>query len=136
LSAAIPESFRQATFVPMPPSKAPGHPGYDARMIQLLRWVTPGLDIQEILQAGADGAALQKGISPLERAANLVATSDSGRLSETIVLVDDVITSGAHFRAGAIALGRVCESRKIIGLFLARTRTSRDTSASVARNSA
>jgi predicted amidophosphoribosyltransferase len=134
LSAAIPESLRQATFVPMPPSKAPGHPGYDSRLIQLLRWVTPGLDIQEILHAGADGAALQKGISPLDRAANLVATFDSGRLSDTIVLVDDVITSGAHFRAASIALGRVCGSRKIIGLFLART--IRETSASSAHNSA
>lgn len=123
LSAAIPEPWRrQATFVPLPPSKTPSHPGYDARVIHLLRWVIPGLDIQEILQAGTDSAALQKGISPLDRATNLVATIHGDPLSETIVLVDDVITSGAHFKAAVTALkGHVSQSQKVIGLFLART---------------
>ena len=91
-------------------------------MIQLLRWAIPGLDIQELLQAGPDSAALQKGISPLDRATNLVATTHGDPLSETIVLVDDVITSGAHFKAAVSALeGCVSQPRKIIGLFLART---------------
>jgi hypothetical protein len=129
-SAVIPEAWRsQAMFVPLPPSKSTSHPQYDGRLLTLLGWVQPGLtNVQEILQARTDSAACQKGISPLERAAGLIVISE-GRSpqSETIVLVDDVVTSGAHFKGAVLALRRVYRPRKFVGLFLARTVVNRGT---------
>jgi hypothetical protein len=124
LSAVIPDAWRrQAVFVPLPPSKSAGHAEYDERLLKLLRWVQPGLtNIEGLLQTRTDSAALQKGISPLERAANMIVTSE-GRtpLPKTLILVDDVVTSGAHFKAACIVLNRAFRPQKIIGLFLART---------------
>jgi predicted amidophosphoribosyltransferase len=127
LSAVIPEAWRsQALFVPLPPSKSAGHAEYDERLLKLLHWVQPGLtNIRGILQTRTDNAAFQKGISPVERAANMIVTSVGRVLQpETLVLVDDVVTSGSHFKAACLVLNRTYRPRKIIGLFLARTARS------------
>jgi hypothetical protein len=124
LSVVIPETWRShGLFVPMPPSKCAGHADYDGRLLKLLYWVRPALsNVRGILQTRTDGAALQKGISPFERAANMIVTSDSQTpKAETLILVDDVLTSGAHFKAASLVLNRIYRPRKIIGLFLART---------------
>ena len=124
LSAVIPETWRsRAMFVPLPPSKSTSHPQYDGRLPTLLAWVQPGLtNVREILQARTDSTACQKGMSPAERSAGLIVTSE-GRSPppDTIILVDDVVTSGAHFKGAALALQRIYQPRKIVGLFLART---------------
>ncbi len=46
-----PEFLDQATFVPVPPSKAKGEPGYDDRLIKILESVRPDrqLDIRELI---------------------------------------------------------------------------------------
>lgn len=75
-----------------------------------------------LLQVRAATVSLQKGLSPAERAANLLLTLDRRPLPKLLVLVDDVVTSGAHFKAAGIALRSICTDRRIIGLFLARTR--------------
>jgi hypothetical protein len=124
LSAVIPEAWRtQAMFVPLPPSKSPSHSDYDGRLLKLLSWVQPGLtNVREILQARTDSPACQKGVSPLERTANLTVTCENrSPRPDTIILVDDVVTTGAHFKAAVIVLRRTYQTQKIIGLFLART---------------
>jgi predicted amidophosphoribosyltransferase len=127
LSAVIPATWRsQALFVPLPPSKSAGHPEYDGRLLKLLHWVQPGLtNVRGILQTRTDSPAFQKGISPVERAANMMVTSEARTLQpEILILVDDVVTSGAHFKAASLVLNRTYRPRKIIGLFLARTARS------------
>jgi predicted amidophosphoribosyltransferase len=125
ISASLPGSWREsATFVPMPSSKTKGHPDHDTRIARLLGWVRPGLaDVRNLLQVRADTPSLQKGVVPLDRAANLIVTPEVNRPAppSTIVLVDDVITSGAHFRAAVLALHEKCAPKKVIGLFLCRT---------------
>jgi hypothetical protein len=100
-----------------------GAPEYDGRMLRLLSWVQPSLpNVQAMLAARSDGAAYEKGLSPTERAANLTVTSDGQSLRpDTIILVDDVVTSGSHFKAAALVLRHIYGPRKIVGLFLART---------------
>lgn len=127
LQASVdPAWLRRATLVPMPPSKAPGHPEHDDRMLQLLQKLGPApLDVRELLyQARSMDAAHA---SPDRPQPDEVAASY--RISETlsepaptqIGLFDDVLTTGAHFRAAQEVLRARFPGVPIHGIFLART---------------
>lgn len=114
------------TFVPIPPSKAKTDPLYDDRLTQMLRTIRPArpLDIRElILQTRstepAHGSETRPTPADLEALYEIDPTLIAPPPRE-IAIVDDILTTGAHFRAVKACLGRAFPEIRIIGLFLAR----------------
>lgn len=125
--ALNPDWLREATLVPVPPSKAKGHLDYDDRMLKIVQGIDIGfpLDIRElVLQTTSLHAAHE---SPDHRTTDTelfqVYQIDEKIASPTPTLLgifDDVLTTGAHFRAMAACLQERFENVPIVGLFIAR----------------
>lgn len=114
------------TFVPIPPSKAKNDPLYDDRMLRLLKATCAGRhsDIRElVLQRETVKAThlAERRPTPEELIANYVIDE---RLIEpvpnTIFIVDDVLTTGCHFKAVEHILQQRFPQVRIRGLFIAR----------------
>ena len=119
-------ALRRVTLVPMPPSKTKSDPLYDDRMLRVLRAVDVEgqLDIRELLRIresmpAAHATAVRPTIAQL--IANFV-LDESLTASEprSIALVDDVLTTGAHFVAAKTALIARFPVVPVRGLFIAR----------------
>lgn len=118
--------LRRVTLVPMPPSKARGDPLYDDRMLRVLRAmdVEGQLDIRELLYLTQSIDAAHMTIDR-PSVAQLLAHL---RIDDTMVmpppasiaLVDDVLTTGAHYVAVKTVLRRRFPGVPIRGLFIAR----------------
>jgi len=124
----LPQSYteQRATFIPIPGSKIPGETEYDPRMLQLLQRAFQGwaADIRPILN-------LTHSI-PADHEANdrtsyddLLAISRlddvSGKpLRPTVVVVDDVLNSGKHFKVAQALILEQAPTAEIRGLFVAR----------------
>lgn len=129
LSQAIPDDWRSFLFVPMPPSMDNKHPRFNRSTLAILEKVEPRLPlIRPLLQQDASLPRGNKTIRPEERARLLSATSPSPEVT-TLVLFDDVLTTGSHFSAAVQAIRAVFAGR-ILGLFLARARNQRAAAAS------
>lgn len=120
------EWLGSATLVPMPPSKAPDHPEYDDRMLQLLQRISLGLlDIRELLYQEESMEAAHASVSrprPEEIAENYRVNEDLLEPEpEVIGLFDDVLTTGSHFKAAKRVLREYFPETPIVGVFLART---------------
>lgn len=119
-------ALRRVTLVPMPPSKRADDPLYDDRMLQVLRAmdVERALDIRDLLRvststAAAHTTAARPSIADL--IANLAIDDDLVHPTpRSIALVDDLITTGAHFVAAKTALAARFPGVPIRGLFVAR----------------
>lgn len=113
-------------FVPVPPSKARDHALYDDRMTRMLRaiWPDSPCDVRELL--------VQKGSTdPVHGSENRPhpdEIQDRYRIDErlttptpkSIAIVDDVLTTGAHFLAASATLRVRFPKAQIAGLFIAR----------------
>ena len=121
-----PSVLDQVVFVPMPPSKAKGDAGYDDRLVRMLQMVRPGqpLDARELL-------VQTRSVEPSHQRSTRPQASDIARryrIDETlavpepgvVAVVDDLLTSGAHFRAAKRVLTRRFADVEVVGLFLAR----------------
>lgn len=116
------------TFVPIPCSKPVGHPEYDDRMLQVMKYVAqrkPGIDVRPLLvQSEARDAQHQGNRSEPE---GLAATLQLDRtylqapLRPYVIVVDDVITRGASFAAAKSVLSRLAGVQTVHGMFLAKT---------------
>lgn len=118
--------LRAVTFVPMPPSKRTDDPLYDDRMLRVLLALDEErqLDIRELMLV-ADG--MEPAHATLTRpsvedlAANLTIDETCALPTpSTIALVDDVLTTGAHFVAAKRVLTIRFPSVSVRGLFVAR----------------
>ena len=125
--AAINEkSLNVATLVPIPPSKAKHDPLYDDRLLRMLKAIrpSPALDIRELVfqLASTDpvhGQATR--LQPEQLEANY--RLDSKLLDpapRAIAIFDDVLTTGAHYRAVSSILHRAFPDVRILGTFIAR----------------
>ena len=113
-------------FVPVPPSKARHDPLHDDRVARMLRAIWSGrpADIREIIIQSASTAAAHE--SPVRPAPRQIA--GWYRIDEaltdpepaSVAIVDDVLTTGAHFRAASTVLAACFPAARIIGLFIAR----------------
>jgi hypothetical protein len=120
------ERLRAVTLVPMPPSKCKDDPLYDDRMLQVLRTVDEEdqLDIRELLLASESMTAAHATTArPTIDAivANLHIDDAVAHPAPTsIALIDDVLTTGAHFVAAKRLLTARFPGIPIRGFFVAR----------------
>jgi hypothetical protein len=128
LRSLMPVSFvdGRATFVPVPGSKAAKDPDYDDRLLQVLRQAFSGwsADVRVMLKLTESTAADHENDKRLAFDELLDITrlvSPSGIPPRPIVvIVDDVLNSGKHFK---VAQSRILERfprLQIRGVFLAR----------------
>ena len=128
LRAAItPGYLDKITFVPMPPSKAKSDPLYDDRMVQVLTTIrpTPPLDVRElIVQPVSTEAAHDSTYRPSPADVRSRYRVDDAQASppphDLIAIVDDVLTTGAHFVAAKSLLAEQFPDASIVGIFVAR----------------
>ena len=128
--ALDPSLLDRAVFVPVPPSKARDDDGYDDRLVRMLRAVRPQrpLDVRELIVQARSvepthlrSARLRASdIEELYRIDEAVQGPETG----LVVVVDDLLTSGAHFRAAQRTLSRHFPDIDVVGLFLARRVTA------------
>lgn len=117
---------KSATFVPVPPSKAVDHPEYDNRMEQVCRGIAPGIDLRNlVVQATSMRASHERGeddrITLQELLDDYTIDEDLTEPKPTvIVIVDDVLTAGTHFRAMVTVLSARFPGALIVGIFIAR----------------
>ena len=118
--------LEQLTFVPIPPSKSKRHPLYDDRLTKMLHTIrpNPSLDIREIITQQRSYKAAhetKKRPTPQQYKERYGVSNDLlVPVPDYIAIVDDVLTTGAHFRAVATILSRCFPKAKIIGLFITR----------------
>ena len=125
-TALGPNGIDALTFVPMPPSKAKGDPLYDDRLIRLLNAIRshPPLDVRElIIQIGSTEAVHGMEDRPKPHQIEALYRIDeelAAGLKPCVAIIDDVLTTGAHFRAAKSVLSARFPEQEFIGLFLAR----------------
>lgn len=112
--------------VPIPPSKTKSDPMYDDRMIQVLdifRNAREHSDVREIITVNANLVPSHEvRVSPNEILPYLDVNKELCEdKKDLVVLVDDVITTGAHFKACQTLLQTEFPNSRIKGLFIART---------------
>ncbi len=125
--AAINEEWLNiATLVPIPPSKAKGDPLYDDRLLRMLKAIrpTPALDVRElVIQVMSTNPVHDQAtrLRPEQLEANYILDDKLMQpVPQAIGIFDDVLTTGAHYRAVSVMLQRAFPDVRIIGLFIAR----------------
>jgi hypothetical protein len=125
--SVLPTPFlNSATLVPIPPSKAKTDPLYDDRMTRMLRTIreSPPLDVRElVVQASSTAAVHEQSVRPRpEDIAGLYTIDRRHRepAPSAIALCDDVLTTGAHYRAALSVVQQAFPGVRVIGLFIAR----------------
>lgn len=124
--ALAPKDLDRLTFVPIPPSKAKGDPLYDDRLTRMLGAIRPRppLDIRElIVQTVSTDAVHAQDVRPAPEQVQALYRIDetlTEPVRELIAVVDDLLTTGAHFRAAKSILSTRFPEAAIIGLFIAR----------------
>lgn len=125
IRAAIKDDAR-ITFVPIPPSKCKTDPLYDDRMKRMLEAACVGrhTDIRELVVQPQSVQAVhlaERRPTPDELIANYqIDESLVEPTPQVIFIVDDVLTTGCHFKAVQRLLVQKFPHARIAGLFLAR----------------
>jgi hypothetical protein len=119
------DALQKATHVPIPPSKAKSDPQYDDRVLQMVRVCAgPSADIRElVVQNFSTGASHESDSrpSPGDLVANYSIDQSLITPAPKLLLVyDDVLTTGAHFKAVQYMLRQAFPDVPIFGLFIAR----------------
>ena len=123
------EELKTFTWVPIPPSKHKKDPLYDNRLVQTLKLMKekePTFDYRELVNISQSRPSAHKSNSrptPEEHYNNY--EIDKNLINphpKTIVIYDDVITTGASYKAMKRLLGEFFDA-KILGLFIARTQS-------------
>lgn len=115
-----------ATFVPIPPSKAKGDPMHDDRMTKMIQRIntTNPVDCRElIVQAQSTDAAHESDDRPGPADLAALYSIDEALAApppKKIVIVDDVLTTGSHFKAAQSVLAARFPDIPIVGFFVAR----------------
>jgi hypothetical protein len=122
LQSLIPADLQASMFVPIPPSKIKGDPAHDDRLTRTLRSMVPPLpDVRELILQNENTVSKEKGVTPDQRAANYRINEECAAPDPThIVLVDDVLTTGSHFKGAMMVLQQKYPGVPTVGLFLAR----------------
>jgi len=115
------------TFVPIPPSKMKTNPLYDSRLTNMLHLIRPELplDVREmIVQCQDTQPAHETDSRPrpteIEAGYKLDLSLTKEAPQDVLAIVDDMLTTGAHFQAAKSMLKTRFPHTPIIGLFIAR----------------
>jgi len=114
------------TFVPVPPSKSKTDEMYDDRVTRMLWKIrpVPPLDVRElIVQTESSIASHESEVRPSPNDIEELYEIDDSLSSnpiESIAVVDDMLTTGAHFRAAKHVLSIAFPDASVIGLFVTR----------------
>lgn len=127
LREAVPqELLRTATFVPVPPSKAKDDPRYDDRLLKVLGRAASGqpIDVRElVVQQRSTAAAHESDNRPSPQELIAGYAVDETKVDpepQRLVVFDDLLTTGSHFKAVAQILRNRFPNKPIIGMFIAR----------------
>jgi len=122
------QKLKDCLWIPIPPSKVTSHKEYDNRLTKVLIKIKekePNFSFSEILvsKENRDSAHLgAKRLGITEHINNL--SIDQSKIISTqkpIIIFDDVITSGASFKAAQILLKKIYPDSTIVGFFVARS---------------
>jgi hypothetical protein len=127
LKSVLPEDFLEGvTLVPMPPSKSKDDDEYDDRMVQILQGVCidTECDLRELI-------ILRESIKASHKSADRPRPNQLQNYFEldedicdpapqTIIIVDDMITTGSHFKACKNLLLNRYPNARIVGVFITR----------------
>ena len=123
----LPQDFlTTATLVPIPPHLAKDDPEYDDRMSRALRKLQPkkDVDVRELIfQHESIGSAHSSKYRPSreEIYANYRIDEEiAAPRPQRIALFDDVLTTGAHFKASQQILEERYPGVSVVGIFVAR----------------
>lgn len=114
------------TFVPAPPSKRPDHPAYDDRMRRIVERLVAGteFDWRELLVATENRIqrrVTSARLSPAELAFMIGIDARLARPPPSkVILVDDLVTTGATFKVCKLVLQNAFPGIEVIGWFIAR----------------
>jgi hypothetical protein len=113
---------RECAFVPIPPSLVRDDPEHDDRLTRVLRSIIPPLaDVRELVLQNTNTVTKGKQISADERADNYRINEDCASPEPAgIVIFDDVLAGGSHFKGVEIVLRQRYPATRIVGLFLTR----------------
>lgn len=126
--AIKPEFFSSVTLVPTPPSKAKTDPAYDSRAEDCLRLVSGfagcAVDVRELVRQRTSTAASHKS----EVRASVDELTANYEIDEAlvvprpqaIIVFDDLLTTGRHFKAMQRILHQRFPGVLVYGLFVAR----------------
>jgi predicted amidophosphoribosyltransferase len=119
-----PRAFATTVFVPIPPSKTPGSPGYDDRVTQVARAMGTGVDVREVLNTMSERNAMHVNQNTRDpdalRATIGIRTPLLANSPAQVVLLDDVLTAGCSFKVCKGILQEVWPKAEIYGIFVAR----------------
>lgn len=125
--ALAPGSIPQMTFVPIPPSKARGHVDYCDRGARTLKLAFGALDadVRELLVQTTSAAADHESDERITKSGlSTIVDIDPQVLvnpvRDFVVLFDDVLASGKHFKVCQERLREILPDRQIVGVFVAR----------------
>jgi len=115
------------TIVPVPPSKIPGDPDFDDRMLRVANIAVGGTQCvaRELVcqtqgyqasHSGGDGHRL----TPPELTEIYEIAANAPAPQGTVLVIDDVLTKGAHFRAMKDMIVQRFPGTVVVGLMVAR----------------
>lgn len=123
------ESWQKATLVPIPPSKTKSSSLYDNRMTEVLNGIGArhgiACDVRELIFQTEDMDAVHLNATHRPSPAQIrqIYEIDESLVEpepKLIVIFDDVVTAGAHFRAAKDLLQERFRDVPITGVFVAR----------------
>lgn len=133
VAAALRKVFAPAhveprTFVPLPSSKASDHPDYCDRLLRSLTSAFSGYNadirplLRQIQSVDADHRSGRNriGFDDLLSITEIDRTQLQTSLRQQVVLFDDVLTSGKHFKVAQTRIHAMFPEQSIVGLFVAR----------------
>lgn len=119
--------IHESLIIPIPPSKIRSHELYDDRLVKILEKLKKPLNYAEILEQKESRECCHnnsKNRSLNELLENYIVFPNSlTELPIKIYLFDDVITTGAHFKAAKIKLNEIFPDIPVEGIFLSRRHT-------------
>ena len=124
--ALNPVWLKDATLVPVPGSKVMGDPDHDDRMERVCRGIAEGLDVRPLVvqttstdrahEAGPGGRPVIDSLLEVYQIEEKFAEPPPKQIG----IVDDVLTTGCHFKAMQTILGKRFVGAQIVGIFIAR----------------
>jgi hypothetical protein len=110
-------------FVPIPPSRMPGDPGYDDRMAKVARAIGYDLDVREILYTRIAREPMHASQSTRDLEALRATLGIRAELVNPspvqVVLLDDVLTTGCSFTVCKSLLVEIWPGAPVYGIFVA-----------------